>query len=139
MTDLVLDNEAVQALIDASHPKHALVTSHLAAIVTEGKRGRPAGVVVPTSVRVEAGWDRTNPASAAINRFRVADHPLDSRAANEATVIRTQARVSVVDAHVGVAVRHLGERAGNHITVLTSDPDDMRRAAGTASVTVVRI
>jgi hypothetical protein len=70
MRALVLDNEAVQALRDERHPKHRQVLAHLAGIVGRRRRGREVAAVVPTSVRVEAGWDRTQPAAAAINRLR---------------------------------------------------------------------
>ena len=59
---VVLDNEAVHALSDPFHKKHVRVISHVRMVAGRKGRGRPAAVVVPTAVRVEAGWDRTMPA-----------------------------------------------------------------------------
>ena len=139
VSDVVFDNEAVQALIDPFHPKHRVVLAHLAGIVARRKRGHPSRAVVPTAVRVEAGWDRTEDAAAAINRFRIIDHPLDSRTANHATAIRKHTGVSVADAHLGAAVRELAPGTTRSIVVLTSDPDDISRATEPTPVTIIRI
>lgn len=137
MRAIVLDNEAVQALRDEGHPKHRQVIAHLAGIVGRRRRGREVSAVVPTSVRVEAGWDRTQPAAAAINRLRVTDHVLDTSTANlAATITNSLAGVSVADAHVGAAIRSL---VPNEIVVLTSDPDDITRVAGDRSVRTVHV
>lgn len=136
MRALVLDNEAVQALRDERHPKHRQVLAHLAGVVGRRRRGREVAVVVPTSVRVEAGWDRTRPAASAINRLRVADHTLDTGAANVAATITDELTVSVADAHVGAAVRSLPH---DEVVVLTSDPDDIMRVAGDRPVRPVRV
>ena len=136
MRALVLDNEAVQALRDERHPKHRQVLAHLAGVVGRRRRGREVAVVVPTSVRVEAGWDRTRPAASAINRLRVADHTLDAGAANVAATIADELTVSVADAHVGAAVRSLPH---DEVLVLTSDPGDITRVAGDRPVLPVRV
>jgi hypothetical protein len=137
MRAVVLDNEAVQALRDAGHPKHRQVVAHLAGIVGRRRRGRDVTAVVPTSVRVEAGWDRTQPAAAAINRLRVADHVLDASAANVAAEITDGlAGVSVADAHIGAAIRGL---AHDEVVVLTSGPGDIRRVAGDRPTRTVHI
>ena len=139
MTDLVFDNEAVQALTDPFHPKHRVVLAHLAGIVARRKRGRHGRAVVPTTVRVEAGWDRTQPGAAAINRFRITDSVLDTAAANVAANIRSQTGVSVADSHLGAVIRDLAQTATGAVVVLTSDPDDIARAAIPVPITVVRI
>lgn len=137
-TTLVLDNEAVQALIGPTHQKHKTVLAHVEAIVARRARGATdSRVWVPTSVRVEAGWDRTATNAAAINRLRVQDHHLDGSNANRAATIRELAHVSVVDAHVGVAVQD-ADLLG-HVVVLTSDPDDIRRASQPAQPVIIRI
>jgi len=51
-------------------------------------------------------------------------------------VIREDAAVSVADAHLGAVIR---SRPADRITVLTSDPEDMRLVAGDIAVTVVTI
>lgn len=137
MRAVVLDNEAVQALRDDRHPKHRQVLAHLAGIVERRRRGREVSATVPTSVRVEAGWDRTHPAAAAINRLRVVDHVLDTATGNVAAAIADElAGVSVADAHVGAAIRSLPH---DEVVVLTSDPGDITRVAGDRPVRIVRV
>jgi len=93
-------------------------------------------LVVPTAVRVEAGWERTSPAWAFPNRLRIADVPLDTAHANAAAAIRDRTGVSLADAHVGAVIQ--SSRAAR-VTVVTSDPGDMRLAAGDRAITVVAI
>ena len=60
MTHLVvLDCEAIQALRDPGHPKHRRVVSHAQVVASRKRRAVAIQMVVPTAVRVEAGWDRT--------------------------------------------------------------------------------
>lgn len=125
---IVLDNEAAQGLLDTHHPKHRRVV----ALLTEANRRnlRRAGritVIVPTPVRVEAGWDRTDPAGANANRLaRPRDHALDAAAANRATQLRAAANVSVVDACVAEAA----EASPRPVVIVTSDAADMDRLSG---------
>jgi hypothetical protein len=125
---VVLDKEAVQGLLDPHHPKHRRVV----ALLTEVNRRnvRRAGrvtVIVPTTVRVEAGWDRTDPAGANANRLaRPRDHILDTVAADRAALLRAAADVSVVDACVAQAA----EAAPRPAVIVTSDAQDMTRLAG---------
>lgn len=135
---IVLDNEAVQALLGPDHPKHPRVV----ALLTEASRRnlRRAGrvlVVVPTAVRVEAGWDRTDPSGAHANHLaRPRDHPLSSTAVDRATQLRGLAQVSVVDACVAEAA----EAAPQPAVIVTSDEKDMRRLTGyLADATHVRV
>jgi hypothetical protein len=136
MRSIVLDNEAVQALSDPVSAKHRAVVAHLAAVVARRRRGRVVDVVVPTAVRVEAGWDRTAPSAAAINRFRVGDHALDSPCANVAAQIQRATSAGVADAHLGATVRRL---SSNEVVVLTSDPDDIAAVCSPAPVTIVNV
>jgi hypothetical protein len=138
MRTVLLDSEAVGALSDPGHRKHRPMLAHLAGVVTRRRRGVATDVLVPTAVRVEAGWDRTAPAAAVINRLRIADVILDGPSANVAAHIVADTGVSVADAHIGAVVRSLA-RAGDDVLVLTSDPHDITRAAGPAGVRVVRI
>jgi hypothetical protein len=133
---IVLDNEAVQALRDPAHSKHRRVVSHMQVVANRKRRAEPIGIVVPTAVRVEAGWDRTSPAWAFPNHLRIADSPLDTPSASTAAAIRARTGVSVADAHVGAVIR---SAPGAQITVITSDPGDMRQLAGDADVTIVTI
>jgi hypothetical protein len=133
---VVLDNEAVQALQDPAHPKHRKVISHVQVIAGRKLRAETINAVVPTAVRVEAGWDRTSSAWTFPNRLRIADIPLDAAHASTAAALVVRTGVSVADAHIG-AVMHLTPAA--EITVITSDPRDMQEVAGDAHITIVNI
>jgi hypothetical protein len=137
MRTIVLDNEAIQALADLSHAKHRTVVSHLQGAVDRRRRGRVVDAVVPTAVRVDAGWDRSRPGAAALNRFRVRDRELDAASANIAAGIVSSGVVSsVADAHVGATVQEL---PADDIVVLTSDTKDMAAVCAPRSVRVVTI
>ena len=137
MTRLVLlDNEAVQALASPRHPKHQRVLAHMEAVERRKRRATAISLVVPTAVRVEAGWDRTSPRWAFLNRLRIIDNSLDAAQANTAAAIHDRAQVSVADALVGATVQSTLDA---DITVITSDPADIRRVAGDRPVTVVAI
>lgn len=125
---VLLDNEAVQALLSVHHPKHRRVLAHLQVVATRRLRQLAIDVEVPTAVRVEAGWDRSRPSAALINRLRIADAPLDGPQANVAASIRGDLGVSVADSHLGATMR-LRATAGGGVTVLTSDRADVTRLA----------
>ncbi|CAN5876789.1 hypothetical protein BH20ACT7_BH20ACT7_20010 [soil metagenome] len=133
---ILLDNEAVQALADPEHPKHRRALSHIQVVARRKARQIPIRVAVPTGVRVEAGYSRTEATNAFLGRLRVSDVPLDTATANVAADIVSRAAVSVADAHLGAVMQMV---ANEQLTVITSDPDDMRAVAGTAGVTVVVI
>ncbi len=133
---VVLDNEAVQALRDPSHRKHRRVVGYIQVVAERKRRAAAINAVVPTAVRVEAGWDRTSPAWAFLNRLRIADVLLDTAYANSAAAIRGRSGASVADAHLGAVMT---SASGTEITVITSDPRDMQEVAGDANVTIVAI
>lgn len=133
---VLLDNEAVQALKDPAHRKHRQVISQVQVVASRKRRATAIGMAVPTAVRVEAGWDRTSPAWAFPNRLRIADVALDGVHASAAAATRNRTGVSVPDAHLGAVIHATN---ADQITVVTSDPDDMRRMAGGKSITVVTI
>lgn len=132
---VLLDKEAVQALADPHHRKHRRVLSH-AQVVAHRRRRTAIQTVIPTSVRVEAGWDRTAPRSAFLNRLRITDLPLDATHANVAAELRSRLGVSVADAHLGAVI---ATTTADRITVITSDPGDIRAVAGTVRITTVAI
>ena len=137
MRTVVLDNEAVQALASATHPKHRHVLAHLEGVATRRRRGHAVSTVVPTAVRVEAGWDRTAPGAALLNRFRIIDQPLDGPAANvAATLVSSGVASSVADAHIGAAVR---AAPGPEVVVLSSDPRDMAAVCTPTPARIVTI
>lgn len=141
MRTVVLDNEAVQALARVTHPKHRSVVAHLAGVASRRRRGRATEAVVPTSVRVEAGWNRVHAGAAVLNRLRVRDHLLDARTADVAAdIVATGVVAGVADAHIGAAVRAVDAAGDIHdIVVLSSDPRDMAAVCSPATVTVVAI
>ncbi len=123
---IVLDNEAIQALADPVHHKHRRALAVVEAAAARNlRRAGAVRLVVPTCVRVEAGWNRRHPGAAVINRLRIDDVALDAPAGNKAASIRSSLGVSVVDAHLGAV---LDATAGPH-AVLTSDVDDLQRIA----------
>lgn len=96
----------------------------------------PITIAVPTAIRVEAGWNRNSPGWAFLNRLRIADIPLDAPYANAAASIRHAPQVSVADAHIGAVAQ---SASADRVSVITSDPADMRRITGDRNVTVVTI
>lgn len=122
---VLLDNEAVQALLDKRHRKHRRVLSALEVATPARAAGTPPQVVVPTCVRVEAGWDRRASTSAAVNMLRIRDESLDPSAADRAARIRAALRLSVADAHLAAVL----QGSPGPCAVLTSDVDDLRRIA----------
>ena len=133
---IVLDCEAVQALRDPGHPKHHRVVSQAQVVANRKRRAVAIQMVAPTAVRVEAGWDRTSRAWVFPNRLRIADSPLDTASANTAAGIRDRTGVSVADSHTGAVIQ---SALYGPITVVTSDPGDMRLVAGDKNVIVVAI
>jgi predicted nucleic acid-binding protein len=133
---ILLDNEAVQALGDPAHPKHSRVVGHAQVVARRKARVMPISIAVPTAVRVEAGWDRTDSAWAFVNQLRITDVLLDTSHANTAAGIGKRTGVSVADAHLGAAM-HTAE--SDHVTVVTSDPGDMRAMAEGKHVEVVAL
>jgi predicted nucleic acid-binding protein len=133
---VVLDNEAVQALQDPLHRKHRQVMSHAQVVATRKRSAIAIEIVIPATVRVEAGWDRTSRAWVLPNHLRIADIPLDAASANTAAAIRNRTGVSVADAHLGAVIQ---SASAEQITVITSDPGDMRRVAGDKDITVAAI
>ena len=134
-THVLLDNQAVQAVADTAHPQHRALMAHVEASLDrrDPRTTRPR-LRVPTTVRVEAGVDRTQPSSAPFNQLRIIDHPLDGHAADTAASIRRRHGVGPADAHLAALAHALP--TDDRIVVLTNDPDDIRRATAPRSVDV---
>jgi hypothetical protein len=123
---VILDSEAVNALSDVGHRKHRALLAYLEGAAQRRARNPSRRVLVPVAVRIEAGWDRTDPKAAIVNRVSGArDVPLSGEAANRAEQLRAATGVSVVDATVGEAA----ESAAKPVVILSSDIDDMRKLA----------
>ncbi|MCL2467747.1 MAG: hypothetical protein FWF21_10840 [Micrococcales bacterium] len=134
MTTIVLDNEAVQALTNPAHPKRTHVLAHVDAVATDRRRGLRKSMVVPATVRVEAGWDRSDPRSAVANRLTINDHFLDHTSANRAAQIVRRTGLTPADAHVAVVAL----TAPDDVVALTSDTPDITRATD-GQVRIVRV
>jgi predicted nucleic acid-binding protein len=133
---ILLDNEAVQALRDPAHRKHRRVAGEVEFAFKRAVRARRVRVAVPAAVRVEAGWDRTAPAWAFINRFPIADIPLDTYHADTAAGIAKRTGVSAADANLGATIQ---ATEADQVMVLTSDPGDMRKVAEGRQVNIVTL
>src|SRR5207237_8585377 len=105
-------------------------------VATRKRRAVAIQVVVPTAVRVEAGWDRTSPAWVFPNSLRITDSPLDTASTNTAAGIRNRTGVSVADSHIGAVIQSAQH---DQITVITSDPRDMRAVAADKPITITAI
>jgi hypothetical protein len=134
---IVLDDEAVQALSSARHPKHRKALAQIQVVATRKSKALPIVVVVPTAVRVEAGCVRTSPETNLFNSLRIADAPLGTDEADAAARIRFETGVSVVDAHIGATVQSMA--GTGPITIVSSDPDDLATVAGAVQVTLVTL
>jgi len=133
---VLLDNEAIQALGRPGHPKHRQVVAHAQVVAQRKRRAAEIQILAPTAVRVEAGWDRTAAAWVFMNRLRITDVPLGGVHADIAAAIRARTGVSVADAHIGSVIQVL---AVDRVTIVTSDPEDMRRVAGSRRIEIVAI
>lgn len=123
---VVFDTEAVDALTDVEHRKHRRVLAVVEMVAARNlRRAGSARLVVPTAVRVEAGWDRRESSAAAINRLRIHDAPLDTEPANRAARACAALAIAVADAHIAATLGTTPEPPA----VLTSDPDDVQRIA----------
>ena len=136
---VILDNEAVQALWSADHRKHRRALTYVQVVAARKRKGRrTAEIVVPISVRVEAGWDRSAARAVFINLLGIRDVPLDKEHGNRAATIANESGVSVADAHVGATAQLIPEDGGP-VTIISRDPDDMRAVAGSRRVTIVKL
>jgi len=133
---VLLDNEAVQALRDPAHRKHRRALSEVEFAFKRTVRTLRVRIAVPAAVRVEAGWDRTAPAWAFINRLPITDIPLDRNHADTAAGIVKRTGVSVADAHLGAAIQ---AAEPGQVVVISSDPGDMRKVAEGRRVDIVAL
>jgi hypothetical protein len=132
---LVLDTEAANALLAAASVNSKRATVMLAIAAANGQR------VVPTAVRGESGWDRTDPGAADANRLIRADDVLDRVGADRVARLRAVVPgASVVDAAVTVTAERAGG-SGGVVEILTSDVEDLRDLSANvqARVDIVRL
>lgn len=132
---VVLDNEAVRALLASAPADHARAEIIEALAAANGSR------LVPTAVRGEAGWRRRDDLAAKANRLVPHDHMLDRDGADRVVELRRAVpSASVADASVAVAAEALASEDAV-VEVLTSDVPDLSALAehvvGTVIVTRV--
>jgi hypothetical protein len=122
------------------HRNHRRALAHVQVVAIRKRAGRRAArILVPTAVRVEAGWDRSDPRAAFINLLGIHDAPLDPAHADRAAAIASELRrISVADAHVGATAQLLPQRS-HPITIVSSDGDDMTAVVGNTPVNVVAL
>jgi predicted nucleic acid-binding protein len=130
----VFDSEMVSALADSRSKKHRTAMVAAKADMTWSKRS--VLLVVPSTVRVEAGWDRTAPRWARVNRLRIVDHHLDRASTDVAARLRAEHGVSPADAHIGAIAAEAGD---DRVVVITSDPDDMAAVTAGTGARIVRL
>ena len=135
MTGLVLDNEALQVLAHPHHRKHSDLVAFVETEQRAALRSRRApGLRTSSVARVEAGVDRTSPASAVFNRFRVGDVLVTPDRADRAIRLNAEVGASAVDACVAELAASLGAS-----TVITSDVRDLSRLLVGTPVVVHRL
>lgn len=130
----ILDSEAIHALVTQRSNKHRRVASLLAFDLN--RRSTRGVAVVPSTVRVEAGWDRTAARWAGINRLRIVDHHLDRTTTDVAARLRAEHGVSPADAHIGALAAEHGD---DEVVVITSDPDEIAAVTEGTGARVVRL
>lgn len=138
MNLVILDNEAVQAILLPHHPKFRSVAARVEAARWRSANHTQVSLHVPTTVQVEAGWDRTSPRASRLNRYPITISPLDASTANAAARIVAEHSVTPADAHIGVLCQKHATR-DTRVIVLTSDPEDILRVADPAPVIALRI
>lgn len=112
----VLEGIAQQTVLEQHYLDHPELRSSLA----QGRktRGQTTDAVVPSTVRIEADWDRRDSGAAVINRFPVRDAHLDSESIDFAAQIHGTLEVSVPGSHLGAVM----QRATRPLTLLSARP-----------------
>lgn len=129
MAVAILDSEAVHVLATVGSNKRRKVFA--AFDFDLARRTRTDIAIVPSTVRVEAGWDRRVARWAKVNRLGIVDHHLDPRSTDVAARLRAEHGVSPADAHIGALA---AEHGGDRVVVITSDPSDIATVtAGTGA------
>ena len=133
---IVLDNEAIQALSNQSHPKHRRLLALIERYRQHLEQGSRASLIVPTTVRVEAMINRQEPKASFVNRIVNQDHLLDSKYADRAAELRNDfSFLSVGDAHIA-AIATLSDA---EVVIITSDVKDFRNSLSKENVNIVHI
>ena len=146
---LVLDAQGVTVLADPHHARHPEVRALLqAARDKRRKRATKDGypTLVPTSVRIEAGWDRSAQTWSAMNALSVEDVVLNGVIANRAAALRSAvdsgARTSPADRRkrmLSTADAHLGAILQGGDIVAASDPGDVEAMASHRNISVTTV
>ena len=133
---MVLDNEALQALADVGAAKHRAMVALLKAAVVDSRRSRQRPrLLTSTVVRLEAGLSRRSPQNTGLGLFRVQDVALDGERVERALTLPSAREVTPADA----AVAEVAASLAGKVTVLTSDPVDLRRLLAGTEVLVLQV
>jgi hypothetical protein len=118
----------MQSLLDPDNRKHRRVLAAVEAATARALRQvGSVRLVMPTTVRVEAGWDRCIPAEAAINRLHVDDAPLDRPCCQPRGLLSaTLWAFQVADVHLAAVMTS----AAGPVAVVTGDVADIRGIVG---------
>lgn len=133
MRVLVLGPEAIVALSDPGHPHHRQTLAFYEANRPARRGNKDRRTVVPVSVRVEVGWDRTTSVAGPIDRLNLRDVVLDRASADRAAALRRQAGASAIEAALGAALASFPD---DDVTVLTGDPEGVARLTDGATVNI---
>ena len=133
MRVLVLGPEAIVALSDPGHPHHRQTLAFYEANRPSQRGNKDRRTVVPVSVRVAVGWDRTTSVAGPIDRLNLRDVVLDRAGADTAADLRRQTGASPIDAAFGAALVGF---PGDDVTVLTGDPDGVAVLTAGARVNI---
>jgi hypothetical protein len=130
---LVLGPEAIVALSDPGHPHHREVLAFYEANRPARRGNKDRRTVVPVSVRVAVGWDRTTSVAGPIDRLNLRDVVLDRAGADRAADVRRRSGASPIDAALGAALTGFPD---DDVTVLTGDPEGVALLVGDAPVNI---
>ena len=133
MRVLVLGPEAIVALSDPSHAHHRQVLAFYEANRPARRGNKDRRTVVPVSVRIAVGWDRTTSVAGPIDRLNLRDVALDRAGADRAAALRRAVGATPIDAALGAAISAFPD---DDVTVLTGEPDAVAALTAGAPVNI---
>lgn len=135
---VLLDNQAFTVMQDAAHSEHRRILAMMTGIAKRKSRGVATSIGIPTTVRIEANWDRQLSGAAAINRLPIPDIALAASMINPAASLHSALpSLSVPDSHLGIAM----STSTTPVAVVTSDDKDVKAMSDhlKSSVTIVHV
>ena len=135
---MLLDNHAVTVMRDAAHPEHRRILAMMTGIAKRKSRGATTTIGIPTTIRIEADWDRQLPGAAAINQLPIPDIALAASMINSAASLHSALpSLSVPDSHLGIAM----STSTPPVAVVTGDDEDVKAMSDylNSPVTIVHV